>query len=292
MTDFEDRIFQIEEEIQKTPKHKGTEHHLGRLKAKLAKLKNRLENARKSAGGKGFSIKKQGDATVILFGFPSAGKSTLINQLTRACSKVAGYAFTTIRPIPGMFQYQGALIQIMDLPGIIGGAAKDKGKGRQILAAARVADLLVVVIDSQKLNQEKIIKKELIEARISEIPILWTINKIDLVKEKKKLQYQFSDHFLISAKNRLGLAELKKEIWKKLKLIRVYLRPKGGQPDLTKPLILKKGATVLQAAEKISQELTANLKEAKVSGPKALFPNQPVSLNYQLHDQQILTFIV
>ena len=290
MADLEAIILQIEEEIRTTPYHKATEHHIGRLRARLAKLQNKLENSRKSGGGQGFNIKKQGDATVILFGFPSAGKSTLINQLTRASSKVAGYAFTTIKPVPGILQYQGALIQIMDLPGIITGAAKGKGQGRQVLAAARIADLLVVIIDSQKLDQEQIISKELAEARIPEMPIVWTINKIDLMKNPDKLRAQFPDHFLISAKNGLGLEKLKKAIWQQSNLIRVYLKPRGGQPDLKKPLVLKKGSTVLQAAEKISVELAQNLAEAKISGPKALFPNQPVSLNYQLHEGQILTF--
>lgn len=288
--DLEEKIDRIEEEIRTTPYHKATEHHIGRLRARLAKLQNRLENSRKSGGGQGFNIKKQGDATVILFGFPSAGKSTLINRLTRASSKVAGYAFTTMRPVPGILQYQGALIQIMDLPGIITGAAKGKGKGRQVLAAARVADLLIVIIDSQKLDQKQIISKELAAAHLPEIPLLWVINKIDLVKNPDQLSVQFPDHFLISAKNGLGLEELKEAIWRQLNLIRVYLKPRGRPPDLDRPLILKQGSTVLQAAAKISVELAQNLAEAKVSGQKALFPNQPVSLNYQLHEGQILTF--
>ena len=76
---IEDKIKSIEEEIQKTPYNKATSHHIGKLKAKLSKLKE--ESLQRSSGGskgQGFHVKKSGDATVVLVGFPSVGKSTLL----------------------------------------------------------------------------------------------------------------------------------------------------------------------------------------------------------------------
>ena len=294
MASLEEKIQQIEEEIRKTPYHKGTEHHLGKLKAKLAKLKDQLLEPRKKGKKIGFALKKEGDATVVLLGFPSVGKSTLLNKLTGAVSKVGAYDFTTLTVIPGVLKFRGAKIQILDLPGIISGAAKGKGRGRLILSAARVADLLLVLTDVLKPKQETIIKKELYEAGVFylPLPILFVVNKIDLIKNPKDLKNKFPQHFLISAKENLGLSELKKAIWKKLDLIRIYLRPKKGEVDFNKPLILRKGATVLKAAEKVSSELAQEIKKAKIYGKKARYQGQMVGPSYRLSDGTILTFLV
>lgn len=294
MATIKEKIQQIEEEIRKTPYHKGTEHHLGKLKAKLAKLKDQLLEPRKKGKRVGFALKKEGDATVVLLGFPSVGKSTLLNKLTGAASKIGAYDFTTLTVIPGVLKFRGAKIQVLDLPGIISGAAKGKGRGRLILSAARVADLLLVLTDVLKPEQETIIKKELYEAGVFylPLPILFVVNKIDLIKNPKDLKNKFPQHFLISAKENFGLSELKKAIWKKLDLIRIYLRPKKGEVDFNKPLILRKGATVLKAAEKVSSELAQELKGAKIFGKKARYQGQMVGLSYLLSDGTILTFLV
>lgn len=146
MATIEEQIRQIEEEIKRTQYNKATEHHVGRLKAKLARLKRELEKRRGRAGC-GFSVKKSGHATVAIVGLPSTGKSTLLNALTGARSVVGHYYFTTLSPVPGVLHYRGAKIQIIDLPGLIEGASRGRGMGREVISAARAADLLLLLVD-------------------------------------------------------------------------------------------------------------------------------------------------
>lgn len=155
MLTIDQQIETIEAILRKTPHHKATNGFIGAMRAKIAKLKDReIESNTKSkgSGGGGYNVKKQGDATVVLVGPPSAGKSTLINLLTNAESKVAPYAFTTVSVVPGMMSYKKALIQILDVPGLIEGAKKGKGRGREVLSVARGADLIIIMTDPQRIN--------------------------------------------------------------------------------------------------------------------------------------------
>ena len=179
--DAEKRIAEIEEEIRNTKRHKGTEHHIGRLLAKIARLRRELilQASKKSGGGGGFTIKKEGNATVVLVGFPSVGKSTLLSLITNAESKVAAYDFTTVSCITGMMDYNGIKIQILDLPGIIKGAGEGKGRGKEVIAAARSADLILILLDATKSGQLQIIRDEL-----SKVGIRLNSKAPDLVLKK------------------------------------------------------------------------------------------------------------
>jgi small GTP-binding protein len=159
-----EKIQAIEEEMKRTQINKHTEHHVGLLKAKLAKLRGEQERSQGSRqGGTGFELKKGGDCTAVLIGLPSVGKSTILNRLTNAKSKVAPYAFTTLTVVPGLLEYQGARIQILDLPGIISGAATGSGRGKRVLSVAKNADLILLILDVFQPDQISILRKELYE---------------------------------------------------------------------------------------------------------------------------------
>ena len=136
MATIEDAIKEVEAEIAKTQVNKHTEYHIGKLKAKIARLKDEQEKRRATSGGgggKGYSVKKSGNATVALVGFPSVGKSTLLNRLTGAESEVGAYDFTTIDVVPGIMEYNSAKIQILDLPGLIRDASGRGGISGNLL---------------------------------------------------------------------------------------------------------------------------------------------------------------
>ena len=161
-----DKIKEIEEEMARTQKNKATEHHLGLLKAKLAKLRREAVSSKKTGiPGGGFEIRKTGDSTVVFIGLPSTGKSTLLNALTGSKSETANYEFTTLKCIPGIMRYNCAKIQMLDLPGIIEGASKGTGRGREILAVARNADLILLVADVYK-PERNILIRELVNIGI------------------------------------------------------------------------------------------------------------------------------
>lgn len=356
----EEKIKILEEEIRNTPYHKGTEHHIGRLKGRIAKLKEEiLQNQLKSSGGGGraYAVKKSGDATVILVGPPSVGKSTLINQITNAQSKTASYAFTTTEVIPGMMDYKGAKIQIFDVPGIIKGASEGKGRGKEVLSVVRTADLIIIMVDALSVDKVKEIKDELYKfgirtdeekpkvtfikkssggvkissfsrlANVSDETIkelasefrfrngeiiikenitlerlidafmanrsylnyLVVVNKIDLAPSSttKNLDQRY---VFVSAKKAIGLDILREKIWESLGLIRVYLKPEKGGPDLNNPLIIKKGISLRKILEDEAIPGKENFTKAIIYGPGAKFPGQEVSCEFTPLDGTIVKF--
>ncbi|KAM7456633.1 hypothetical protein BLSTO_02608 [Blastocystis sp. subtype 1] len=154
--------------MARTQKNKATEFHFGVMKARLAKLRSELLEPTGGSGGAskgdGFDVARVGDARVALIGFPSVGKSSLLNHLTDTKSEEAAYEFTTLTCIPGNIYYKGCRIQMLDLPGIIEGAAYGRGRGRQVIAVAKSADLILMVLDAGKeeeKNHREILEREL-----------------------------------------------------------------------------------------------------------------------------------
>ncbi|ADM12059.1 developmentally regulated GTP binding protein [Encephalitozoon intestinalis ATCC 50506] len=164
---IQDKINEIEAEMARTQKNKKTEHHLGILKAKLARYRHELDAPKtKSLKNDGFEVSKSGDARVVLIGFPSVGKSTLLSKITGTHSKAAEHEFTTLDCISGKMCLNDTWIQVLDLPGIVSGAAQNRGRGRQVISVARTADLILMVLDPRRHEDRKILENELYEMGI------------------------------------------------------------------------------------------------------------------------------
>lgn len=166
MPDYDSKIKELEDRIANTKYNKKTQHAIGLYKAQLAKLKAK-EDARSSGkSGESYAVRKTGDGTVVLLGFPSVGKSTLLNGITNADSEIGSYAFTTLKPIPGLLEYHHAKIQILDMPGIVHGASSGKGRGKEVLACMRTADLILILIDVNHPEHYPAILKEVYDSGV------------------------------------------------------------------------------------------------------------------------------
>lgn len=167
-----EKIADIEAEIARTQKNKATEHHMGMLKAKLAKLRSELIEADSSGSGpkvEGFESKRvaSNHARVTLIGFPSTGKSTLLNKMTGAQSYVSEVEFSTLTAMSASYSYNGAKIEMRDMPGIIEGASSGRGRGKQVIAAARNSDTIIMMLDASRGDaHRKLLTHELEACRI------------------------------------------------------------------------------------------------------------------------------
>lgn len=167
MPSYDEKIRELEKRISETKYNKKTQHAIGLYKAQIAKLREKQESRGKGQkGGDGYAVRKSGDGTVVLLGFPSVGKSSLLNKITNADSPVGSYAFTTLTVIPGLLEHKSAKIQVLDVPGIVQGAAAGTGRGKEVLQVVRNADLIVILLDVFHPEYLDVIKKEVFDVNV------------------------------------------------------------------------------------------------------------------------------
>jgi GTPase len=169
-----------------------------------------------------FELRSIADAALV--GYPNAGKSTLIRQISAAQSKVAPYPFTTLHPVIGVVgldDYRRATVA--DIPGLIEGAHRNLGLGHDFLRHITRCRLLIFVLDmaasegrSPIADLESLRREiDLYDSRLSERPWFVVANKMDLPEAAKNLRdfkKRFPDRAIvpISAKKGDGITELKR----------------------------------------------------------------------------------
>ncbi len=165
---LQEKLLALQEMKSFAPAHKGGENLRKEISKKIAKLKNELEKQKavtsKKGGGQTFSVKKDGAGQIVIVGLPNSGKSTLLNTLTGTTAQVASYPFTTKTPQVGMMDYEGAKVQLVELPAIIAGSSQGKALGNQLLSLVRNADGILITFENEQ--DKQVLLKELGQADI------------------------------------------------------------------------------------------------------------------------------
>ena len=221
------------------------------------------------------AVRREGAAQIALVGPPNAGKSSLLQALSAIQIRTGDYAFTTTRPVAATTRLGGVLVQLVEIPGLIEGAADDRGGGRALLGVLRNADAILFCHACDRPPEElETIRGEVAAAGI-ELPAVLAATKCD---EAPPPQHPELAVLPVSVLDDASLDRLREALWAMTGLVRVYLRDGGD------PVALEPPATVADVADTIHHELRERCTGARVWGPSARFPGQHVGREYELSD--------
>ena len=162
-----------------------------------------------------------------LVGYPNAGKSTLLGDISEAKPKVASYPFTTLQPIIGVVEFDSfRRCVVADIPGIIEGASAGKGLGLRFLRHIERNSLLLFMVpaDSDDIRKEyEILLNELrtFNPEMLDKQRVLAITKCDMLDQELMDEIEPTlpesiPHVFISAISGLGISTLKDMLWEEL----------------------------------------------------------------------------
>jgi len=221
-----DKIVAVEEMLAIMPKHKGTDHLRAELRRRIAKL-TQVSEKKAATQRASMLIDKEGAAQVVVIGLPNAGKSQLVSRVTNASPTVAEYPFTTHIATPGMMEFENIQIQLIDTPPLT-----EQSIEWWLPHMIRRADALLLVVD-------------LSSAPLAQVEAIF---------------------IAVSAREGVGLEELRRKIYQVLDIIRVYTKAPGKKPEFDDPIILDRGSTLEDAAASVHKDFAAKLKYARIWG--------------------------
>lgn len=305
-----EKIEALREMLATIPKHKGTEKLQADIKRRLSKMEEEAEHRRRSGGARHHDpghIPREGAGQVVILGPPNSGKSSLLAALTHAHPEIAEYPFTTHVPQPGMMPFEDVQVQLVDTPPFVA-----EPFDPVLVNVARGADGLATLVDPgapEALAHAEAVPRFLARARIVPagrpvpeemglsarvLPVALVFGKGDLGAGDPEAEVLLAEaagpglpRYRISCRTGAGLEDLRRALFGMLSIVRVYAKEPGKKPDLSRPFVLKRGATVLDLAALIHKDLAAHFRFARVWG-SARFGGQPVERDHPLEDRDVV----
>lgn len=304
----EERLLYLKKMFALMPKHKATDKLQADIKAKISAAKEDVEREKKTAkkGGVSYKIPKQGAGQYVILGAPNAGKSALVDKLTKAQPEVAPYPFTTHSPQAGMMEWEDVKIQLIDMPPI----TADFMEGF-VSTMVRTADAAVLMIDLsdddcpfaaeaviERLADTKTVligtpPEEKPDPGIQYIRTLIVANKIDVEDAQDRLeivQEMFANRFpiqTVSLETMENFEELRNKLFDFLQVIRVYTKQPGKPADMTSPFTCPINSNVETLAGLVHKDFLEKLKSARIWG-HGVHDGQSVGREHILHDKDIV----
>jgi ribosome-interacting GTPase 1 len=302
---IQEKIDSLEDLLSTIPKHKGTDKLRADWRRRLSKLKTEsYAKAKKGKHESVYHIEREGAGRVLVVGPTNTGKSSLVATLTHASPKISESPFTTWVPTPGMMPIEDVQVQLIDTPPL-----NKEHIEPDLMDLIKSTDLILLVVDliADPIQQLQDGLDILAEHHISFnseneiepsqhkiiIPLVTAVNKYDDEKSDEDFQI-FCDLIAeksylvpVSAKTNRNLDQLKKLIFNRLNIMRVYTKKPGEEPDLGTPFVLKKESIIAEFAEKVHKDFAKNLKTARVWG-SGTFDGQMVSKDHVLQDGDVV----
>jgi ribosome-interacting GTPase 1 len=305
----EEKLETLREMLALLPKHKGTEKIQADLRRRLAKLEEEGAGARRS-GPQRFDpghVPREGAGQWVLIGAPNAGKSALLRALTHAHPEVAPYPFTTRVPLPGMMPFEDVQVQLVDTPPVAPSHTESylanlvHGADGVLLVLDVTADdvdesipaLLALVEKARVWPQGRPLPPDA-PSFLAVKPVFAIGAKIDLDPDGTFLSLARESVpagiplYGVSAEHGAGLEDLRSLLFQTLGRIRIYAKQPGKKPDMERPFVLKRGATVQTLALAVHKELAERVTYARIWGGTARFDGQQVDRDHVLTDGDVV----
>ncbi len=307
-TTHAEKLQTLREMMALLPKHKGTEKIQADLKRRLSKLEDEASDAKRGGAQRHDPghVRREGAGQWVLLGPPNAGKSALVRALTHAHPEVAPYPFTTRAPLPGMMPFEDTQVQLVDTPPVAPGHTEP-----YLVNLVHGADGVLLVLDVTADDLEaglRGISALMEKARVwpegaplpVESPPFLLVKAVIAIGNKSDLDSDGTFASLaretipagvpfhsVSAEHGTGLEDLRAALFRRLDVIRIYAKEPGKKPDMQKPFVLKRGATVHELALAVHKEVAERVKYARIWG-NARFDGQQVDKDHVLSDRDVV----